>query len=289
MVDDVGFAPDYLEISVPDSNGAEALLWAQRYGVFIPASREPALAVHRVVLTVTEFEEDKHLVRRTPDMQLAELVSPWFDRLRTWVEVVTGQDLDPGHRVYDANSVGVGLTFLDPPHDGALGLTITTPHVLPVTATEWEYILKVVRVGDDPPLEEILSRDARASQRRGASRRAIIEAATAVEIALGRFVKAKSMILPAPQQKRVNDRTALGDYISIADDGKLPLAVSFDRLRDLNKRRNDAAHRGEAPSDRDTVLALQVMIDFLGAHGALPRKPQREPDGGEFELLSEPV
>ena len=58
----------------------------------------------------------------TPEHQLAEYVTPWFDNVRTWVEVVTGQDLDPNHRVYDAEAVGAGLTFIEPPNDAALGL-----------------------------------------------------------------------------------------------------------------------------------------------------------------------
>ncbi|MFI9387888.1 hypothetical protein [Kutzneria sp. NPDC052558] len=61
-------------------------------------------------------------------------VDKWFDDVRTWAEVVTGQDLDPRYRVYDAESAGTGLTFIEPPHDGPLGLTITTPRILPLHA-----------------------------------------------------------------------------------------------------------------------------------------------------------
>jgi len=37
--------------------------------------------------------------------QLVEVTDAWFDRLRTWVEVITGQDLDPWHRTYAAQAV----------------------------------------------------------------------------------------------------------------------------------------------------------------------------------------
>ena len=220
-----------------------------------------------------------------PEHQLAEYVNRWFDVVRTWVEVVTGQDLDPNHRVYDAESVGAGLTFIEPPHDGALGLTITTPRVLPLRSQEWADILGFVRDGKEPPLEEVLSRDSRAAQRRNANRRAIIDAATALEIALGRHVRGLADQLPETQRRRISERTALGDYISIAEHSGLQLAVPVDRLRWLNNLRNDAAHRGAAPGNWEAVEAVQVMIDFLGAHGRFRRTGEREPDGGEWVVV----
>jgi hypothetical protein len=116
--------------------------------------------------------------------------------VRTWTEIMTGQDLDPNHRVYDAESVGAGLTFVEPAHDGALGFKIATSHVLPLRPPEWAAVLGLVRDGKEPPLEEVLSRDARAAQRRGANRRAIIDAATALEIALGQHVRSQVAQLP---------------------------------------------------------------------------------------------
>ncbi|TWD82085.1 hypothetical protein FB561_3211 [Kribbella amoyensis] len=198
---------------------------------------------------------------------------------------MTGQDLDPNHRVYDAEPVGHGLTFIEPANDGALGMTITTPSVLPLRAREWAGILKLVQAGKEPPLEEILSRDARAAHRRYATRRAIIDAATALEISLGRYVRDRSDHLPDKQRNRINDRTALGTWVSIAEESGLPLAVPVDRLRELSHLRNDAAHHGSAPSHWDAAQAVQVMIDFLGAHGRFRRTGQREPDGGEWVLV----
>ena len=98
------------------------------------------------------------------------------------------------------------------------------------------------------PLEEVLSRDARAAHRRDANRRAIIDAATALEIALGRHVRSVADQLSATQRQRISERTALGDYIWIAEHSGLQLAVPVDRLRWLSRLRNDAAHRGAAPS-----------------------------------------
>jgi hypothetical protein len=267
------------ELSSPD------VTWVHEYGAFIPESYKPATALHRVAITDADGPTPAHLTWFTPDAQLVEYVTPWFNAVRTWAEVVTGQDLDPNHRVYDAVAVGHGLTFLEQTHDGAHGLQITTPRVLPVPAKEWEAILKLVSDGKEPPLEELLSRDARASQRRGAERRSILEAATAVEIVLSRHVRGLADQLPEAQQRRLTDRTALGGYIDIAETSGIQLAVPYEQLRQLSALRNDAAHRGEAPNNWDTGTAVQTAMDFLSAHGPYARSTEREPDGSEFVLV----
>ena len=263
----------------------EEVKWVHEYGAHIPESYKPATALHRIGIIDVSGPTPEHLSWFTPEHQLAEYITPWFNEVRTWVEVITGQDLDPNHRVYDAEAVGDGLTFLDQEHDGAHGLLITTPRVLPLPANEWEAILRLVRDGKEPPLEELLSRDARASQRRGADRRAVIEAATALEIALGRYVRSKTPDLPKRQQDRLNESTTLGRYIDIAETAQLPSEVPYERLRWVNALRNNAAHRGEAPSNWDAGTAVQITIDFLGAHGRYARRQGREPDGSEFVLV----
>lgn len=280
-----GGPPDVPGIAPRFELMGEQIVWAQEYSAHIPESLRPATALHRVAVTEVDGPSYDHRSWFTPEHQLAEYVNRWFDDVRTWVEVVTGQDLDPNHRLYDAEAVGTGLTFIEPPHDGALGLKITTPRVLPLRAQDWADILGFVRDGKEPPLEEVLSRDARAAQRRNANRRAIIDAATALEIVLARHIRSLADQLPETQRRRINERAALGEYISIAEHSDLQLAVPVDRLRRLNKLRNDAAHRGAAPGQWEAGDAVQVMIDFLGAHGRLRRTGEVEPDGGEWVLI----
>ncbi|MFF3867129.1 hypothetical protein [Micromonospora sp. NPDC001898] len=264
----------------------EQVVWVKEYAAFIPESLRPATALHRVIVTDVEGPSYDHKSWFTPEHQLAAYINRWFNDVRTWTEVLTGQDLDPNHRVYDAESVGAGLTFIEPPHDGALGFTMTTPRVLPLRAQEWADILGFVREGKEPPLEEVLSRDARAAFRRDAYRRAIIDAATALEIALGRHVCSHADQLSERQRGRISERTALGGYVSIAEDSGLPLAVSVDRLRWLNSLRNDAAHRGAAPGHSEAGAAVKMMIEFLAVYGQFPRTGGSEPDGGELVLAT---
>ncbi|MCK5929166.1 MAG: hypothetical protein KAG80_13310 [Nocardioides sp.] len=268
--------------------GSDDVEWAQEYGAFIPESLKPATALLRIGITDVDGPTYGHMSWFTPEHQLAEYVTPWFDNVRTWVEIITGQDLDPNHRVYDANPVGAGLTFIEPPNDSALGVQISTSSVRPLRASEWSRILELVRDGVEPPPEEVLSRDARAAQRRGADRRAVIDAATALEIVLGRHVRSLIDQLPENQQKRITDRAALGDYISIAEHSGLQLAVDVDRLRWVSKLRNEAAHRGLAPTNWDAGTAVQLVIDFLGAHGPYRRTGEREPDGSEWIVADPP-
>lgn len=279
----VGGPPQQPGVTWPaPAPGQEVVRWVTEYASFIPESLRPATGVHRIVVTNVDgaVHEDRQWF--TPAAQLAEYINLWFDNVRTWVEVVTGQDLDPNHIVYDAEAVGRGLTFLDPDSDGALGLRITTPRVRPLRAEEWARILAWVRDGEAPPLEEILSRDARAAQRRDENRRAIVDVATAIEIVLGRHVRGLAEQLPDKQQKRITERTALGDYIDIAEKAGLRLALSCDDLRWINNMRNDAVHRGAESNNWDAGIAVQRMLYFLGAHGAFRRSEKREVDGSEW-------
>lgn len=264
------------------SEKTQGLTWTHEYGAFIPESLRPATALLRIALVNIKAPIDNERAWRAVDHRLAENIDRWFDDVRTWVEVLTGQDLDPQHRVFDAEAVGTGLTFIEPPHQNALGLRITMPRIRPIQARDWAALLKAVKEGTEPPLEELLSRDARAAQRRGGNRRAIIDATTAVEIALTRHVVNLRATLPANQQKRIDRKPGFGTFISIAEDSGLTLRVTYDRLRALNDLRNDAAHRGARPGELETVRAVQVMIDFLAEHGHYRRMAAPESDGSGF-------
>ncbi len=280
-----GAAPDVPGIAAWEESTDGQVVWTREYGAFIPESLRPATALHRVAITAVAGPSYDHVPWFTPQHQLAEYINRWSEDVRTWAEVMTGQDLDPSHRVYDAEMVGTGLTFIDPPSDDALGVRITTPRIRPLHPQEWAAILSFIRNGHEPPLEEVLSRDARAAQRRNANRRAIFDAATALEIVLGRHVRDRANQLPESQRNRISNRTALGTYISIASNSGLPLAVPTDRLLRLNELRNGAAHHGSAPGSWEAGEAVQVMIDFLSAHGLLRRTDKQETDGSEFVLL----
>ncbi|MCC2334253.1 hypothetical protein [Cellulomonas wangsupingiae] len=156
-------APPVLEgVEAPTrrADSDELLIWTQRFAAFTPGADGESTALFRIVVQTHD--------RGEPGNQLdilARMIDPWFDAVRTWVEAVTQQDLDPNHRVYDATVVGGNLTVLEPAltGDSPIGLILTTPRITPVAGGAWRGILARVAAGDEPPLEEQLSRDARAA------------------------------------------------------------------------------------------------------------------------------
>lgn len=260
--DPVGGPPVIDGIEVPETLDGELVEWTTEYAAWIPEEFQPATALRRIVITAVEASTDAATSGHGPDRQLGECIELWFDQVRSWVEILTGQDLDPGHRVYDAETVGAGLAFIAPPHEGGLGLRLTTRHLQPVSGDEWRGILAAVRDGKEPPLEYLLTRDANAAFARGFYRRAVIDAATALEIALVRILDEKLEELPERQRKRLQGAT-LGRSIDIANASGFEFDVPFEDLKRLNNARIDAVHRAQAPDYVDTHILLAVAGNFL--------------------------
>lgn len=259
----VGGPPVIDGVEVPESLDGKLVEWTTEYAAWIPEEFQPATALRRIVITAVEAPVDPDRSWRGPDQQLGEYITFWFDRVRSWVEIFSGQDLDPGHRVYDAETVGAGLTFIVPLREGDLGMRLTTRRIQPVTAAEWQWILAAVRDGKEPPLELLLIRDANAAFARGFYRRTVIDAAAALELKLAHILDARIEDLPEPQRRRLEGAT-LGRSIDIAKVSGFEFDVTFEDLKRLNDARNDAVHRAQAPEYFDTVRLLQVVGDFLG-------------------------
>lgn len=268
----VGGAPAIDGVMIPtELSDGELVAWTTEYVANIPEVLQPATALRRIVITAVEAPTDPVRSWRGPDQQLGELVGFWFNQVRTWAEIFTGQDLDPGHRVFDAETIGAGLTFIEPPHEGDLGIRLTTRDIRPVSADEWQWILAAVRDDVEPPVVELLIRDARAAFARGFYRRAIIDAAAALEIALVHTLDDRIEELPEKQRGRLDNRPSLGVYISIAEISGFEFEVTFEELRRLVDSRNDAAHRVQAPNFLKTHDLLRIATDFLGSHGVVRR------------------
>lgn len=259
----VGGPPVLDGIGVPESLDGKLVEWTTEYAASIPEKFQPATALRRIVITAVEAPTDATRSWEGPDRQLGDLIEFWFNQVRSWVEILTGQDLDPGHRVYDAETVGAGLTFIAPPHEETLGIRLTMRHVRPVSGDEWRWILAAVRGGKEPPLECLLIRDANAALARKFYRRAVIDAAAALEIALIRVLNEKIEELPEKQRKRLENRPTLGTSINIAKVSGFEFEMPFEDLKSLNEARNDAVHRAQAPDYIGTHNLLRIAGDFL--------------------------
>ncbi|MET3172827.1 UNVERIFIED_ORG: hypothetical protein ABIB52_000655 [Arthrobacter sp. UYCu721] len=260
----VGAPPVIDGVEIPESLDGELVAWTTEYAADVPEEFQPATALLRVVITAVEAPADATRSWWGPDRQIGEIIKFWFDQVRSWVEICTGQDLDPGHRVYDAETVGAGLTFIVPPHKDALGTHLTMREIRPIRAAEWQWILAAVRDGKEPHLEHLLIRDANAALARGFYRRAIIDAAAALELKLARLLDERVEDLPEPQRRGLR-RATLGRFIDIAEASGFEFDVTFEKLKRMKVARNDAVHRAQAPDYIETVTLLEVADNFLAS------------------------
>lgn len=251
--------------------------WVMNYAAFMD---RPAIALCRIglvaplagneTLPLRHWQREEDLTERVRDA-LEDRVAGWFELFRSWVEVVTGQDLDYRHPVYDVVFPGQGLHVWDgeefqPPG----GMQLTTPHVTPLPSSEWAALLTLVRDGKEPPVEYLLSRDARAALVRGDTRRAVLDAATAVEVVLTDLFDKELSALSAPLKSalRKENRT-LGRLVGLLAKASVEVGATQEELTKLTTARNQAAHRGVGPSSFDTVLVVDISARIVEARGAL--------------------
>jgi hypothetical protein len=120
--------------------------------------------------------------------QLDEELSPWWDALSAWIEVVTGQDLaNPGDRrpkqpqtfhLWGGNSDGTMRPL------SMLFHAKLFPHTEVLTPRGLHRCLFAVASGHIPAPERLHLCDARSLHNDGQWRRAVIDAATAAEVAI---------------------------------------------------------------------------------------------------------
>lgn len=195
-------------------------------------------------------------------------VDRWFEDLRMWVEVATDQDADPDHPLPRSHVVGGGLSILTE-DNGVLSIPATARTITvlgdrgeSLTLARFRQVLSLLRRGHRPPDAHLLMRDARSDLRRDRLRKAVVDAATAVEISLADFNQRVTRVRTPP-------RPTLGWFVSqrrIAAAARLP-ARTRTSLVDV---RNDAIHHNVIPSAsgaRDAVSVAQSIVERLEPSG----------------------
>jgi hypothetical protein len=187
--------------------------------------------------------------------ELFRSANVWHDVFRSWIEVATAQDLDHVHPRWDAELEGGGLATFTPEGErfGHGGIVRFHNHdVTPATGNE--VTTAIVAAGEPryPPLAHQLLRDARAAWYRGQSRRAVIDAATATEIALTALVD-KAGANP------LGKVLMLGRLVDVARASGLLFPEWCDELMRLVVRpRNKAVHEGAEPDAWDAAEACKA-------------------------------
>lgn len=111
----------------------------------------------------------------------------WHDAFRTWIEVVTAQDLDHVHRRWSADIEGASMATFTPAGVRTLSggrIRLDTHDETPARPGLLRHALTEAGQQHYPPLAHVLLRDGRAAYWRGQMRRAVLDAATSTELSL---------------------------------------------------------------------------------------------------------
>jgi hypothetical protein len=240
---------------------------------------------HAVLRVPVDKPLDKRLVARIGE-QILKSFADWFELFQTWVEVLTGQDLDPRHPIRLTRTDAVGLTHAWVADEGSpRRYSYVNPRLTAVigseeTALTREQLRLSVRAassGTTLAPERLLIRDAWAALRRDNYRNAVIDAATAVEAVVTsqldrrlRRVHPTLVVRELLRQTRpIKARISLARRLGT----KLP-----DELYDsVMKPRNETLHEN-VPLTRDRAYtALKTATDVISTHVPLPL-----PSGGRL-------
>jgi hypothetical protein len=213
-----------------------------------------------------------------------------FDRaagqhlLGDWLSVFAGGPTDtlslPGRG---------GTEWVETKNDAALWVhyTLSRRRPWPVSRWQWEHALAHIHSGDQPPLALVLLASAKRAAADGNPRLAVIDAATAAEVALTHGLTDHLSAQATSQVAQVlTDRARmLGPRLQLARDLGMPLP---DRIHpDLVDRRNAAVHRGTTVTETDAQAAITKAAELVSQYEPLPdhchdpsNRPQERCDHG---------
>jgi hypothetical protein len=199
---------------------------------------------------------------------LFNAVDGWTALLAEWIEVLAEQDTGrPGSAIDGVHVSAQGLTLWTveeslrsfPASDHRITVNMRTAPV--IDPPLWRRILRQVAAGRPVPQEHLLLADARAWLARNQFRRAIIDAGTAVELALTRRLDAALSPLEADLQRNLSaEHRTLGRL-----GGALRDVIDVDdlKLRRLTESRNKAVHANLAPSRDEARDALDTALQVV--------------------------
>lgn len=202
----------------------------------------------------------------------------WWDNVRSWLEVVTGQHLT---RVGHQKTLHIGNPPIwpllgDGTHErpisvaATISLQVGGPQVAGVTA---DILRDCVALADEgPSLAWILLRDARSLAEADQRRRAVIDASTAAELAVTAMLDVSLRSeTPSEAARLRNSAKTLGRKADLLGRRGHPLPDSF--FPNLVDRRNDAVHEGVPISPGDCRAAIAEAVPVVEIAFPLPTPP----------------
>lgn len=203
----------------------------------------------------------------------------WWDNVRTWLEISTGQRLTQvGHQqppAWDLDSrTQIWLvskrTKRERWRGGGDAIGPERPPVHGVDADVFAACAALSDIG--PPLAWNLLRDARALQGVGQYRRALIDAATAAELAVIELLDERLQDTELDIQKvLLDDNPMLGRKARLL--ARLGNALPKSFTDDLVTKRNQAVHKGVDPTWDECEAAIQAALVQVKKMFPLPISP----------------
>jgi len=263
--------PCYVDGTDPERDTPESPWgWPLSWGI---ADEQKSLSVSQVVVAL-----EKVVPAEAADVLAVcrEELPQWFSKLKDWCEILMRQDLDvvaPRNRV---RVEGAGWACW---HDGdpvqvSYRVTVDFDYGKPLYRTHWNHLLTLVGDGIQPPTEYLLLRDARSAQVRGQFRRAVLDAATAMEIALRRLLDEEYQRSPsrlAHELIRSSERWSMGTlWKVVAGLGTLPTSMK----ENLIGLRNAVVHKNaKMPHGTESKEMLAAASDLLAIASPLDSPP----------------
>ncbi|MGW5384018.1 hypothetical protein [Nocardia sp. NPDC003963] len=270
----------YAELQSPDLPGVPPSAWEPDTPwttKYASSGTRNATALRRIGL---ELREDGH--RLSPMAGYAQdekifyhatnWIAYWFAQVENWASVITGDDINHRQPTYSANTNGPGLRMWRSGQWQDGGFRLTTPHHTPIPAEFFRAILERVADGEQPPVEHQLWRDSRAALIRGDHRKAVLDAATAVESCLiAEIAEVESQTGLNYPVKRGRGLKSRSEWLEKQTSHYHP----HPDLPLLADCRNEVIHAGGPVEYEAASTAVEVAITTVLAYGRSydPRRP----------------
>lgn len=224
---------------------------------------QTVLAVTQVVMTLEQV-----MLAQSADVLAScrKELPQWFSTLKDWCEILTKQDLDvvaPRERIR-SDGAGWACWYDGDPVRVLPRVIMDLDYGDPVSQTCWDRL--VIRAGDgtQPDTEHLLLRDARSAQVRRQFRRAVLDAATAIEIALHLLLVEEYRRNPSPladERIRLSEHWAMRKlWEEVAGFPNLPRSMTDD----LINLRNAVVHKSaKEPTYTESKNMLAAASDLV--------------------------
>ncbi len=192
-------------------------------------------------------------------------IDRWFEAFRTWLELISDQDLDHEHPLPTGHSPGSGLSLFSFDENeldyflGVRAISAIAHIVTPLSVARLRLGFRQANANALPSDARLLLRDAYAETRRGRARRAVIDAGSAVELTLADFAAREAVTMPA--------KPTLGAYVNALQARVSLPANTKVALVDV---RNAAIHENHTPTHTDSRTALGIASVVLSKLDPLP-------------------